>query len=161
MSELFPISNDLNIDVTNNPLSIREKIETLEKEMFKAPQLQIGTAHHFAKGLYAREIFIPKGTLLTGKIHKHEHLNIISKGEITVLTENGLKKIKAPFTMVSLPGTKRVGFAHEDTVWTTIHASNETDLGKLEQELIAKDFNDIEQINDSELKKLKEAVCLG
>ena len=29
---------------------------------------------------YAREMFIPKGTLIIGKIHRHQHLNIISKG---------------------------------------------------------------------------------
>ena len=28
---------------------------------------------------YAREMFIPKGTLIIGKIHRHQHLNFISK----------------------------------------------------------------------------------
>lgn len=114
----------------------RASIVRLEEAMKALPQLEIKTTHHFAEGLYAREIMIPAGCLLTGKIHRGEHLNIVSQGEITVWTEGGMKTVKAPFTMVSKPGTKRVGLAHTDTVWTTIHASNETDLALLEAELI-------------------------
>ena len=105
--------------------------------------MEITPVHYFAKGLYAREIFIPKGTLLTGKIHRTEHLNIISKGDISVVTEEGTKRITAPFTMIAKPGTKRVGYAHEDTVWTTVHATDETDLEKIELELIAADYGEL------------------
>lgn len=116
----------------------REQIEALEREMLKHPQLPIRTTHHFAAGLYAREIYIPAGTLLTGKVHSTEHLNIISKGEIQVWTEDGMKKVRAPFTLVSRPGTKRIGLAVTDTVWTTIHANpeNTRDLDRLESLLI-------------------------
>ncbi len=41
----------------------------------------------------------------------------------------------APVTIVSQPGTKRAIHALEDTVWTNIHATNETDLDKLVEEL--------------------------
>jgi hypothetical protein len=115
---------------------MREQIVMLENFMREQPQVDISPVHHFADGIYAREITIPAGTLLTGKVHKTEHLNIVSKGDITVWTEHGMKRVQAPFTMVSKPGTKRVGYAHEDTVWTTIHATKETDLDKLEAELI-------------------------
>jgi hypothetical protein len=160
MNELFPVGK-IALEIENKPNSIRERIDSLEKEMLKLEQAPIETTHHFAKGLYAREILIPKGTLLTGKIHKEEHLNIISQGEISVLTEDGVKRIKAPFTMVSRPGTKRVGYAHEDTVWTTIHSSEEKDLEKLEAQLIAKTHSDVEALNEQEVLKLKEAICLG
>jgi hypothetical protein len=95
--------NELNIPTI-------EKIFRLEREMVKFEQLEILTTHYFSEGLYAREIFIPKGVLLTGKIHKTEHLNILSKGDITVWTEDGMKRLKSPYTLVSKPGTKRVGF---------------------------------------------------
>lgn len=113
-----------------------DQIKRLEDELKKLPPIDIPPVHYFAKGLYAREISIPKGTILTGKVHKTEHLNIISKGDITVWTETGMRRIQAPFTMISLPGTKRVGYTHEDTIWTTIHGTNEQDLEKLETELI-------------------------
>lgn len=122
------------VELTHVPT--REQIVRLEDQLRAMPQVEIITTHHFANGLYAREIFIPAGTLLTGKVHKTEHFNIVSLGDITVWTEHGMRRVQAPFSMVSKPGTKRVGYAHTDTVWTTIHATNETDLDKLEAELI-------------------------
>lgn len=114
----------------------RLQILALEDHMRLMPQMTLDPVHHFASGIYARELRIPAGTLLTGKVHKTEHLNILSAGEITVWTEDGMKRLRAPFTMVSRPGTKRVGFAHTDVVWTTIHGTHERDLDRLEAELI-------------------------
>ena len=139
--------------------TLRQKIDQLEAAMKASGQtIEIPTIHHFAKGTYAREIRIPKGTLLTGKIHKTQHLNIISKGDISVMTEHGPMRVQAPFTMVSPPGTKRIGYAHEDTVWTTIHGTEETDLEKLEEHLIATDYND--GLGIIELTK-EDLPCLG
>lgn len=124
---------------------VRQRLDYLEQELKKLPQVPITTRHFFAHGLYAREIAIPKGTLLTGLIHTTEHLNIISKGDISVLTEQGPKRVQAPYTMVSPPGTKRAGYAHEDTVWTTIHANGENlqDIDQLEAVLIAPDYESV------------------
>ena len=118
----------------------RAQIVKLEGALRELEPVHIEPVHHYANGLYAREITIPAGTVLTGKVHKTEHLNIISAGRITVWTEQGMRTISAPFTMVSQPGTKRVGYAHEDTVWTTIHATTERDLEKLEAELIEPEY---------------------
>lgn len=114
-------------------------ILAMQQEVAAAPQIQMHVVHHFSKGLYARELHIPKGTILVGKTHRFENLNIISKGEISVYTEEGVRRIVAPCTIVSPPGTKRVGYAHEDTVWTTIHATNETDIDEIENEVIVDD----------------------
>src|ERR1035437_3101590 len=118
-------------------MTTREVVNALEVEMFKMPQLNLSVKHYFSNGVYARELFIPAGTLLTGKIHKFEHLNIMSQGDMSVLTEDGVKRVRAPFTVVSPAGTKRIALAHSDTVWTTIHATNETDLNKIESLLVA------------------------
>jgi hypothetical protein len=131
---------------------IRQKLTRMEAEMRKLPQIEIATRHYFANGLYAREIVIPKGTILTGKIHRHSHINVISKGDISVLTEEGIKRITAPFTMVSLAGIKRAGYAHEETVWTTFHASVETDLERLEADLITPDYD---ELSSDELRALE------
>src|SRR5207244_83087 len=103
---------------------------------------------------YAREILIRAGTVLTGKVHSTEHLNIVSQGRIIVWTEDGMKEVAAPCTLVSRPGTKRVGFALEDTVWTTIHANpqNLTDLAALEAALID---------NTQPVLTSEERPCLG
>jgi hypothetical protein len=92
---------------------------------------------------YAREMFIPKGTLIIGKIHRHQHLNIISKGKVVVYTEFGEKHLEGPVTFVSEIGLKRSVFAVEDTLWTTIHLTEfvgKEDLSKIEDEVIAPDY---------------------
>ena len=135
--------NELMQDTFNNK-DVRESIFALEEKVGDAPQIEMPVINYFADGIYAREITIPKGTVLTGKIHKTLHLNIISKGDISVVSEDGTKRIKAPYTFVSQPGAKRAGYAHEDTVWTSIHASKETDLDKLEAELIVESYDQLE-----------------
>lgn len=121
-------------------ITVRRNIDQLEGCMKDMPnQIDIASMdvrHHFAQGMYAREMIIPKGTLITGKVKKHEHISVLSAGFVTEVTEAGVQHIKAPYTMVSLPGTKRVVLAHETTVWTTIHITDETDLAKIEAELI-------------------------
>lgn len=114
----------------------RAQIVKLEQVLKTLPQLDIETNHYSVAGLYAREIFIPAGTLLTGKVHKAEHLNIVAQGEIIVWTEAGMKRLYAPHVLPSFPGAKRVGLAITDTVWVTIHATDKTDPDEIEAELI-------------------------
>jgi len=152
------VANEL-IDATHDacPLTMRHKIKALEDHMLTYPQVPIETKHYFAEGLYAREIFIPKGTLLTGAVHLFEHINILSQGDITIILETGAQRLKAPQTIVSKPGTKRVGYAHEDTVWTTIHAAEETDIKKLEELLVVKSHA---ELTAEQFKQIEEALCL-
>lgn len=128
-----------------DPDLVRRKILSLESEMRKCEQFTIVPKHYLAHGLYAREITIPKGTLLTGKIHLAEHLNVVAKGDISVLTEDGIKRIVAPAVIVSQPGIKRVGFAHEETVWITFHACEQTDIEKIEELLVVDSFEEFER----------------
>lgn len=113
-------------------LTDRDKVSIIEAEMLKHEQVEIPLKHYFSPGVYAREITIPAGTLLTGRIHKFEQLNILSGGEISVLTDDGMKRVSAPFTVVSPPGTKRIAFAHTECTWTTILATEEKDPDKME-----------------------------
>lgn len=132
-------SADNSKEIDTPSVDCHANILAIQQEVAAAPQIEMHVIHHFSKGLYARELHIPKGTILVGKTHRFENLNIISKGEISVYTDEGVKRIAAPCTIVSPPGTKRVGYAHEDTVWTSIHATNETDVDAIENEVIADD----------------------
>ena len=132
--------------MTSVSLTNRQKILMIEDAIRNVEQIDLKVVHHFAPGVYARELHVPKGVMLTGKIHRTEHLNILSKGKITVFTEDGgTKTLTAPCTLVSTPGTKRVGYAHEDTVWICIHPTDETDLEKLEADLIAPSYEALAQ----------------
>ena len=44
-------------------------------------------------------------------------------------------------TIISQPGTKRVGYAHVDSIWTNYHATKETDVEKIEAELVTETYD--------------------
>jgi hypothetical protein len=134
------------------PGSIREKLYLLQAAIGGLPEIECPLQHVFAPGVYARTIFIPKGGVLVGKIHKHRHINILSQGSVLVTTEfGGSERLIGPLTMVSEPGTKRAVYAETDVVWTTIHPTNETDLDKIEVEVIAKTYKEYAQFRKGEI----------
>lgn len=132
----------------------KDKIIKLQNEMMKMDQTldQFPLTHHFAPGVYAREMFLPAGHTIVGKIHKHAHLNIVSKGSVILSTEEGSKELKAPCVFTSYAGTKRAVYIKEDAIWITIHVTDKTDLKEIEAELIAASFDDLFD------KKIKENI---
>lgn len=118
---------------TGKPVTI-EQIRLLESHILQGEQVETPTKHYFAPGLYAREQFIPAGTVLTGAVHKTEHLSVFV-GDITVWTEDGMVRLTGHHTFVSKPGAKRAGYAHSDTWCTGFFPSDKTDLDELEHDL--------------------------
>ena len=129
-------------------VAIRNSIFDLEAVLHAAPEeakidCEPLVEHFFAPGVYVRQMFIPKDMVVVGKIHKTRHVSIISCGKVSVTTENGTETIKGPYTFINEPGEKRAVYAHEDTIWTTVHPTDETDLKKIESEVIAKDYSEL------------------
>lgn len=144
-------------------LSIRNDILDFEQVLMSQPDVIIGDStncpltHSFSPDLYVREIFIPANTVLTGKIHKHSHPNFLIQGEVVVVTEvGGIEHLKAPVSMISASGTKRVVHAITDCRWITVHLnkSNTQDLKKLEEEIIAPSYEAYDRF-----KKLENSYC--
>ena len=98
--------------------------------------------HTIVGGLYIREIFMPKGQLISTGIHKKEHPYFILQGDVSVLTDQGIKRVKAPYHNITKPGTKRLIFIHEDTIWITVHATEKESVEEILEEILAKDFDD-------------------
>lgn len=131
--------------------SVREMrglIMSLEDAMRAIPghmeQADFDTRHHFGPGTYVRELRIPAGVTLTGKIHSASHLNILAQGTITVWTEEGMKTLQAPQIITSQAAIKRVGHAHTDTTWITVHANpdNEHDIDKVTDRIASDTFDE-------------------
>ncbi len=109
----------------------------------------------FCEGIYAREFFMPAGSLIVGKIHKYAHINNISSGIVHVFTEQGGRETYcAPCQFISPAGTKRVVLAETDTTWTTYHATVETDADVVESMVTVADYSDLDKISYEELKGL-------
>ena len=104
------------------------------------PQAELETLHHFAPGIYVRELRIPAGVCLTGAVHKTEHLNICLRGKLKVVSATMADKIvEGGEIFVSPAGTKRAAIVIDDAVWLTVHATEETDVDKLESMLVHND----------------------
>ena len=98
--------------------------------------------HTFGDGFYMREIFCPKDNVFVTKIHKKENPIFLMKGRCTIITEDGAVDWEAPVHSVTKPGTQRVIRTWEDCIFVTVHATEFKELEKIEEQLIAKDFND-------------------
>ena len=128
----------------------REKVLNFEQELLDSGLAYTGKEadkinplkHSFADGCYIREIFMPAGQIIVSKIHKKLHPYFILKGKVSILTDNGVKHLEAPYSGMTKPGTKRVLYIHEDTVFVTVSVTDKTDIKEIEDEVIAKDFND-------------------
>jgi len=109
--------------------------------------------HTFSDGIYVREMFIPKGMMLVGKIIKQTHHIFLMSGKIAIITEDGEKIMEGPCSVVAKGGTKRVGYALTDVVWINVHpnSTDTQDLTKLEEEVIAEDYDEYNRY--LELKK--------
>jgi hypothetical protein len=122
--------------VTFGPIEkARLKVEKAERLLEQLPQVDCPVTHHFAPGVYMREMFAPAGVLLTGAVHKTQHLSILTKGRICILNGEDRLELVAPATVLSPAGVKRAIYALEDSVWVTIHATNETNTARLVEEL--------------------------
>lgn len=123
------------MEITADQHVTREKILELEAHLQKMPPAECPVRNFWCNGIYAREMTIPAGVVATGAVHKTEHLTVISKGRLKLMTDDGVQEISAPYIGSSKAGIKRVAFALEEVVITTFHATTETDMDKLVAEL--------------------------
>ena len=132
----------------------RVKIEAIEKELITLPQVDLPLEHFFAKGIYVRKIFMPKGTVATGRIHKHSGITVMLSGDLSILTEDGMKRITGPCVYEHKAGVKRALYMHEDSVVLTIHGTDKTDMSDLREELTA-------ETNDEYISFVRAQLSIG
>lgn len=136
-------------------LSMRDKIKKL-MEAFKAINPEgVTTAaeyplhHEIRNGVYVRTIFMPKGHLVIGKIHRYENVTIIKKGGAFVVSENHPKVqvFAAGDQIVIPPMNANVLITFDDTEWTTIHPLSENfeTVEQIEEHLIIPTHEQLEQ----------------
>tara|TARA_Y100000310_G_C20194050_1_gene583808 strand:- start:96 stop:605 length:510 start_codon:yes stop_codon:yes gene_type:complete len=136
----FADSISTNRDIIKNTAqALKEKIESGELIEQDCP-----VVHRFSPGLYLREILMPKGTRIIGKIHATEHFNVVLTGRCTVITVEGIMEIEAPYTFISKAGIQKVVIVHDDCQWQTLHVTNKTEIDEIEKEVIAEDYDQLQ-----------------
>lgn len=156
-------------EVKETKISVNEVIDNAEAIIATGEPVEMPLTHRFTDGMYIREIFMPAGTLLTSKIHKTRHPFVVSKGKCIVYDGSKPETISAPYTGITEANTRRLLYIEEDTIWTTFHVTNKTDVDEIEKEIIKdhknnlvdeellKEFNKINRSNNTTIKN-KEAL---
>lgn len=139
-----PLESLKNKQISN--ADITDLIYKAEKLLLCFPQVMPPIKEYFSNGVYAREMTIGKGTMITGRIYKDKNLNILSKGKCLIISIDGVMEVEAPFTYVASRGSKRLFYFKEDSVWTTILGTHETDYDKIVKEFNVDNYDDMEDV---------------
>lgn len=110
----------------------RAKAFAFERAALKAEQVPVRSEYHFGHKVAAKTIYAPANTIMTGRIHLFENLNMLVQGEMEIATESGIITLIAPCLVESPPGTKRVVQTITDCIWMTIIGTSERDPDKIE-----------------------------
>jgi quercetin dioxygenase-like cupin family protein len=99
-------------------------------------ECDLGTVHHFSDGLYAKEMHISKGYAAISHKHTYSHLSILSSGKVIVKTDDFENEFIAPACIEIKAGVNHMIVALEDATWFCVHATDETDVSKVDEVLI-------------------------
>lgn len=137
----------------NKELATREfidRVEELENTLLEIDHPAIAKwesdlfplKHYFSNGIYVREMFISKDSLVIGRTYKEDHTWFLLIGQLEVITDDGLIEYVAPCHVQAIAGTKRVIKAIEDSVFINIlpNPENLTDIYALEDMHMCKSY---------------------
>jgi hypothetical protein len=125
--------------------------EDYDEEMSKMFPLK----EHLEGGIYTRELFMPKHSVLVSMIHKQSHPTFITKGCCSYLDDKGvIRQVKAPYTIFTQVGAQRVFVMHEDTTIVGVYKTNAKTFKKAEADVYTNDYNDLSKKVIKKIKKL-------
>ena len=103
--------------------------------------------HFFMDGVYVRKMTMYKDYAVVGAIHKHLHMCFLLSGHLTVSSEHGVVEYKAPCHVIATPGTQRVLYANEESVWYNVHKNitNTEDVKQIECDLVVLNQEEYEE----------------
>lgn len=121
----------------------RAELEQAEGKLLQGGQVVRFLKHHFAPGIYVREIWMPAGAIILGHEHTGDHLNVVVSGEFLLRAEGQVRRIVAgpiPVTFRSAAGVRKALYIIEDTTYMTVHVNEDDchDIPTLEGRLIHK-----------------------
>jgi hypothetical protein len=118
-------SKKINMSALAEKIKNAENIDGLMPIDINSPE---HLKHYFANGAYVREMILPANTVVVGRIHKHETINILLEGEITVIDENGSRTdFKAPNVFIAPAGNQKAAKTLTPIRWLNCWACETTD----------------------------------
>lgn len=118
----------------------KESLERLTEALRVLPPAKLRTRHYWINGIYVREMFLPAGTVAVGKIHKVEHVFMVTAGTVILVTEGGAPEtVEAPYIRTCAPGSRRAATALTDVTMIGVYRTDTRDVEQAERELIVDD----------------------
>lgn len=155
--------NDLTITSQDAAVAMRSLmaggIEHAERTMLAHEQADCPVVHHFGPGIYIREVHLKAGLFAIGHRQKFEHVNVMLKGRVLMLQNDGSTvEVVAPTMFVGKPGRK-MGYVLEDVVWQNIYATEVRDVSTLEDMFLDKslDWHEVAKIKTAAAHAAHEA----
>jgi len=110
---------------------------------------------HLEGGIYTRELFMPKGSIVVSMIHKQSHPTFVLKGVFSYLDDKGVVRlVKAPHKIFTQVGAQRVFYVHEDTVICGVYKTNAKSFLEAEADVYTNDYNDLPKKVIKEIKNI-------
>lgn len=113
--------------------------------------------HAFADGQYIRTLVMPKGLTLVSEIHAKNHPYFITKGEVSIFSEKGLQRIKAPYQGITEAGTQRLLYIHEECTLITVHRSDCLTPAEVKAEIILDSFDNF-SLKGFNIKEIEHVI---
>tara|TARA_R110000787_G_scaffold215347_1_gene324508 strand:- start:446 stop:961 length:516 start_codon:yes stop_codon:yes gene_type:complete len=133
--------------VVNHTVGMPQEEEV--KELFPLKQ-------HIEGGLYTRELFMPKDSIIVSMIHKQQHPTFLLKGKVSYITDEGeIKTIKAPYTIFTQIGTQRVFYMHEDSDLCCVYKTDAKTFEEAEVDVYTDNYMELPQ----ELINKNKVLC--
>lgn len=93
-------------------------------------------SHHFSDGLYAKQMRLEKNHIALSHVHHYSHLSILAKGEVYIKADGVVTHHIAPDCIEIKANVSHEIQALKDSVFFCCHATNETDIDKIDEVLI-------------------------
>lgn len=119
--------------------------------------------HEFTEGQYIRTLFVPAGNFIMSYVHKDSYPMFMLQGDWTEIGQDSNERIGAPQVFMSKAGSQKMGFAHTDTIWVTVHLNpdNGQDIDKIEERIYDLHYNNLISMDDDEKELIKEIDVLS
>lgn len=115
-----------------------KRVDELEVAMMAFPAAAFPIRHEYLPGMYIKTGIFAAHTLVTGEEHTTRHPWVMLRGSMTIATPDGPVTLTGPCRGITEPGTRRVAVVHEETEFSTFHATDLMDPEEIKAAITVK-----------------------
>lgn len=118
-----------------NEIALEDRVRDLKRISRVLPQMKLETRHFLCDGMYTRQILIPAGTAFVGRKQRKQHYFMCLAGGAWIIGPDEKPiNVRAGMVLIGSTGEARIGLTYLDTVFATVHRTEQTDLDTIVNE---------------------------